>query len=133
MPMRPHRVSLAPSTPTPSCPSHMRWSVALPITNATGAVGATPRRTAVTRARGRPRGRKVVGHAWCDRGPLREVGPARPWATHALRKPAAPVLCHWAAGGFGPLAFSSFSYFLNLIKSMQIQKFVQVWFELRKL
>jgi hypothetical protein len=31
------------------------------------------------------------------------------------------------------LAFSSFSYFLSLIKSMKIQKFMQVWFELRKL
>jgi hypothetical protein len=33
--------------------------------------------------------------------------------------------------GIGP-CLSLFSYFLNLIKSMQIQNFVQVWFELRK-
>jgi hypothetical protein len=36
--------------------------------------------------------------------------PARPWATRALLKPAAPVLCSWAAGGFGPLWLVSFSF-----------------------
>jgi hypothetical protein len=45
------------------------------------------------------------------RGPLREAVPARSWATRVLRRPAAPVLCHWAVGGFGPLAFSHFPIF----------------------
>jgi hypothetical protein len=34
---------------------------------------------------------------------------------------------------FGPLAFVSFFYFLNIFKLLQVQKFVQVRFELRKL
>jgi hypothetical protein len=52
----------------------------------------------------------------------RATGPQ--WATRTLCKPAAPVLCHWAAGGFGPLAFELFFYFLIIFKSMRIQKFV---------
>jgi hypothetical protein len=39
----------------------------------------------------------------------------------------------WVAARESTRGLSSFFYFLNLIKSMQIQKFVQVWFELRKM
>jgi hypothetical protein len=39
----------------------------------------------------------------------------------------------WAAARESACGLSSFFYFLNLIKSIQIQKFVQVWFELRKM
>jgi hypothetical protein len=39
----------------------------------------------------------------------------------------------WAAVRETARGLSSFFYFLNLIKAMQIQKFVQVWFELRKM
>jgi hypothetical protein len=39
----------------------------------------------------------------------------------------------WATARESARGLSSFFYFLNLIKSMQIQKFVQVWFELRKM
>jgi hypothetical protein len=56
------------------------------------------------------------------RGPLREASLARPWAAHALCKLAAPVLCHWAASGFGPMGFVLFFYFLNIFKSLQSSK-----------
>jgi hypothetical protein len=51
----------------------------------------------------------------------------------------------WAAGtaaqagrelgrvGFGPVAFNLFSHFLNIFKSLQIQKFVEDSFDLGKL
>jgi hypothetical protein len=51
-------------------PSRLRHSVALPITSATGAVGAAPhRRRALAWPAVGPRGRTVVGHACCDCGP----------------------------------------------------------------
>jgi hypothetical protein len=35
------------------------------------------------------------------------------------------LLCHWATSGFSPLAVELlFFYFLNILKSLQIQKFV---------
>jgi hypothetical protein len=57
-------------------------------------------------------GREAVGRYWSSCGPC------------ALRKPAAPMLCHWATSGFSPLAFDLFLYFLNIFESLQIQKFV---------
>jgi hypothetical protein len=56
------------------------------------------------------------------RGPLREASPARPWATRALCMVAAPVPCHWAMSGFGPLAFKLYFYFLNRFKTLQSSK-----------
>jgi hypothetical protein len=67
------------------------------------------------------------------RGPLREASPARPWATRVLCRPAVPVLCHWAASGFGPLAFELFFIFGVDSKPCKLQKYVQVWFEVRKI
>jgi hypothetical protein len=64
---------------------------------------------------------------------LREASLARPWDVRTLCKPGAPVLCHWAAGGFGPLTFDLFCYFLNIFKSFESSKFVYDSFELRKL
>jgi hypothetical protein len=55
----------------------------------------------------------------CRAGPGRgRAGPG--WAAHALRRPPAPTLCHWATGGFGPVAFdlyfSIFRIYSNLCK-----------------
>jgi hypothetical protein len=80
----------------PPCPSLHR----LPCAGDVAAVGHTCRAHCVVRAR--------AGPSW-----------ARPWAAHAaqaeakpgqagpraLRKPTAPTLCYWAAGGFNPVAF----------------------------
>jgi hypothetical protein len=49
---------------------------------------------------------QAVGRAHCaGRG---RAGPG--WAARALRRPAAPALCHWAARGFGPVAFDLYFY-----------------------
>jgi hypothetical protein len=55
------------------------------------------------------RGCTVVGRAACGQ-----------WATGTAVQ-AGRELGH---GGFGPVAFDLFFYFLNIFKSMQIQKFV---------
>jgi hypothetical protein len=59
--------------------------------------------------------------------------PAWPWAMRALCEQAVGVVPLGHGQGFDTLAFISFSYFMSLIKSMKIQKFMQVWFELRKM
>jgi hypothetical protein len=68
----------------------------------------------------------------------------RSWAAPDLavcRTPQWTRLCQRYAGRLrarlsleiGPLAFDLFLYFLNIFKSLQIQKFVYDSFELRKL
>jgi hypothetical protein len=80
-----------------------------------------------------------VPKATVDHGPASHEGErcewARPvcWLWHGLPlSRAAPLsyptgAAHWSR----LMAFVSFFYFLNIIKSMQTQQFVQVWFELR--
>jgi hypothetical protein len=51
----------------------------------------------------------------------------------ALCKRAVMPLCSWAAEGFDPLASDLLCYFMYIFKSLQIQKFVQDSFELKKL
>jgi hypothetical protein len=61
------------------------------------------------------------------------LGPSGRGPRASLFKSVAVVLFSWAAAEFSPLSCISFFHFLNIIKSMQIPKFVQVRFELRKL
>jgi hypothetical protein len=54
----------------------------------------------------------------CAHGPLPQ-GSSGPCA---LCKLSVPVLSHWATGGFSPLAFYLFCYFLNMFKFFQSSK-----------
>jgi hypothetical protein len=58
---------------------------------------------------------QAMGHVRCvGRG---RAGPG--WATHTPCKRVMPVLCNWAVR-----ESDLFFYFLNIFKSLQIQKFV---------
>jgi hypothetical protein len=69
---------------------------------------------------------------WAARAPAwlghEAVGRTRRSCANGLRSTVP-----WAAVRETARGLSSFFYFLNLIKAMQIQKIVQVWFELRKM
>jgi hypothetical protein len=61
----------------------------------------------------------------------RTTGPTMPWATCAVQigrvgtmDVGRALLCSWATRGFGPATVELFFYFLNIFKSLQIQKSV---------
>jgi hypothetical protein len=58
------------------------------------------------------------------RGPLREASPVRLWAAHALCKPAAPVLCHWAMADSTHSPSIYYAIFQIYSNSFKVQKFV---------
>jgi hypothetical protein len=85
------------------------------------------------------RAQSAVITSVCARAPCQRAGrgPAPPvghWHHSAEATGWATRRCALAVGlSFGPLAFDLFLYFLNIFKSLQIQKFVYDSFELGKL
>jgi hypothetical protein len=79
-----------------------------------GEVTAVVQGCCATRCTGRPSWARL----WAV-GRARYTGRGRAgsgWAAHALRRPAAPALCHWAVGGFGPVAFDYIFIFSEYIQ-----------------